>query len=186
MRLVDWFLALGLGQKIVVGVALAAVLFLATLVTYLASLLILSSAGVGPPEAPPSQQSATPAPASLRPGGSASVSSEPDYALKIVRARWEGEVAVVEGTWRGDVSSVHCDLFEGDYTGQAIDWWDRSVPAEMSFSDRTFSQDFVRARGDLEDPIDPEGEYWMKCWAFFSEGSAAGDDTAVEGTPPAR
>jgi hypothetical protein len=99
MRLVDWFLALGLGQKIVVGVALATVLFLATLVTYLASLLILSSAGVGPPEAPPSQQSATPAPASLRPGGSASVSSEPDYDLKRAgKARWPWSKGRGEGT----------------------------------------------------------------------------------------
>jgi hypothetical protein len=185
MRLVDWFLGLRLGQKIVVGGALAIVLFLATLATYLASLLILSSAGVGP-EAPPPQQSGTPAPASLRPGASASASSKPDYDLKIERARWEGERAVVEGTWRGDLSSVHCDLFEGGYSGHTIAWWDRSVTAKMSFSDRTFSQDFVRARGDLKDRIDPKGEHWVKCWAFFSEGSAAGDDTRVEGTPPAR
>ena len=122
MRLVDWFLGLRLGQKLVVGGALAIALFLATLATYLASLLILSSAGVGP-EAPPSQQGgATPAPASLRPGASASAFSELDYALKIERARWEGERAVVEGTWRGDLSSVHCDLFEGGYSGHAIDW----------------------------------------------------------------
>ena len=71
MRLVDWFLGLLLGQKIVVAVALATVLFLATLATYFASLLILSSAGVGP-EAPPPQEGGTPAPASLRPGASAS------------------------------------------------------------------------------------------------------------------
>ena len=184
MRLVDWFLGLRLGQKIVVGGALAIVLFLATLATYLASLLILSSAGVGP-EAPPPQQGATPAPASLQPGASASASSEPDYALKIERARWEGERAVVEGRWRGDLSSVHCDLFEGGYSGRTIDWWDRSVAAKMSFSERTFSQEFVRAKGGVEDQIDPKGEYWVKCWAFFSEGSAAGDDAPVEGSPPA-
>src|SRR5215212_5798006 len=97
MRLVDGFLGLRLGQKIVVGGALAIVLFLATLATYFASLLILSSAGVGP-EAPPPQQGGTLAPASLRPGASASASLEPDYDLKIERARWEGERAVVEGT----------------------------------------------------------------------------------------
>jgi hypothetical protein len=185
MRLVDWFLGLRLGQKIVVGGALTIVLFLATLATYFASLLILSSAGVGH-EAPPRQQGGTPAPASLRPGASASASSEPDYDLKIERARWEGERAVVEGTWRGDLSSVHCDLLEGGYSGHAIDWWDRSVTAKMSFSDRTFAQEFVRARGTVKDRIDPKGGYWVKCWAFFSEGSAAGDDALVEGTPPAR
>ena len=72
MRLVDWYLGLNLGQKIVVGGALAIVLFLATLATYLASLLILSSAGVGPEPPPPQQgatQAGTPAPASLQPGG---------------------------------------------------------------------------------------------------------------------
>ena len=50
----DWYLGLNLGQKIVVGGALAIALFLATLATYLASLLILSWAGMGP-EAPPTQ-----------------------------------------------------------------------------------------------------------------------------------
>src|SRR5215217_387889 len=155
MRLVDWFLGLRLGQKIVVGGALAIVLFLATLATYFASLLILSSAGVGH-EAPPRQQGGTPAPASLRPGASASSSSGPDYDLEIERARWEGESAVVEGTWRGDLSSVHCDLMEGGKAEHAIDWWDRSVAAEQSFSEKTFSQEFVRGKGRVKDRIDPE------------------------------
>jgi len=184
MRLVDWFLGLRLGQKIVLGGALAIVLFLATLATYLASLLILSSAGVGH-EAPPRQQGATPAPASLRPGASASAFSKPDYALKIEGARWEGERAVVEGTWQGDLSSIHCDLLEGGRAGRAIDWWDRSVAAKMSFSEGIFSQEFVRTRGEVEDRIDPKGEYWVTCWAQFSAGSAAADDAPVEGPPPA-
>ena len=183
MRLVDWFLGLRLGQKIVLGGALAIVLFLATLATYLASLLILSSAGVGH-EAPPRQQGATPAPASLRPGASASAFSKPDYALKIEGARWEGERAVVEGTWQGDLSSIHCDLLEGGRAGRAIDWWDRSVAAKQSFSDKTFSQEFVRAKGRVKDRIDPEGDYKAACWAQFSGGGLTGSVAPMEGRPP--
>lgn len=55
----------------------------------------------------------------------------------------------------------------------------------MSFSGRTFSQEFVRVKGDVEDPIDPKGEYWATCWGQFSEGLATGDDILVKGTPPA-
>jgi hypothetical protein len=182
MRLVDWYLGLNLGQKIVVGVAVPVLVFV---LAYLASIVILLAAGVGPEDYPPRQEGGTPAPASLQPGASASASSKPDYALMIERARWEGERAVVEGTWQGNLSSVHCDLLEGGRAGRAIDWWDRSVATKMSFPDGTFSQEFVRASGELEDRIDPKGEYWVTCWAQFSEGSAAADDAPVEGTPPA-
>jgi hypothetical protein len=48
VRLVDWHLGLRLGQKFVVGVAVAAVLFL---VSYLATLLVLSP--LEPREEPP-------------------------------------------------------------------------------------------------------------------------------------
>src|SRR5829696_9517702 len=113
MRLVDWYLGLGLGQKIVVGGALAALVLVGT---HLASLLILSVT-VMRADSPPQGQ--TPAPKSPRPGSSASASasagapSAPTIALKIERARWEGDKAVVEGTWRWELSSVHCDLMEG-------------------------------------------------------------------------
>ena len=106
MRLVDWYLGLRLGQKIVVGIAVPALVFV---FTYLASMVILLAAGVGR-EDYPAQGGGTPAPASLRPGASASASSAPDLSLNIERARWEGDAAVVEGTWQGDLSSVHCDL----------------------------------------------------------------------------
>ena len=177
-------MGLDLGQKIVVGVAVPVLVFV---LAYLASIVILLTAGLGP-EDNPAQQGGTPAPASLRPGASASasagISSKPDYALKIEGARWEGERALVQGAWRGDLSSVHCDLLEGGRAGRAIDWWDRSVAAKMSFPDGTFSQEFVRAGRDVEDRIDPKGEYWVTCWAQFSEGSAAADDAPVGGTPP--
>jgi len=70
VRLVDWYLGLSLGQKIVVGVAVPTLVFVGA---YLASLLILSVAGVLCADYPP--QGATPAPASLRPGTSASASA---------------------------------------------------------------------------------------------------------------
>ena len=125
-------------------------------------------------------------PASPTPSSSASASSPSDNTvLTIERARWEGDKVVAEGAWHGDLSSVHCDLLEGSRSGQAIDWWDRSVAAETSFSGRTFSQEFVRARGDVENHIDPKSKYWATCWGQFSDGLATGADTPVKGTPPA-
>lgn len=181
MRLVDWYLGLNLGQKIVVGIAVPALVFV---VAYLASIVILLAVGERP-EDQPAQQGGTPAPASLTPAASASASAQPNYALSIKRARWEGDKAVVQGTWKGDLSSVHCDLLEGGNAGRAIDWWDRSIAAKMSYSQKTFSQEFVQAGGKVKDHIDPEGNYWTACWAQFSEGAATGDDAPVEGKPPA-
>jgi len=183
--LVDWYLGLSFGQKIVVGVAASALVFVGA---YLASLLIFTVAGVWRADSPPQGQ--TPAPASSRPGASASASasasvpSAPAIALKIERARWEGDKAVIEGRWRGELSSVHCDLLEGGKAEHATDWWDRSVAAEQSFSDRTFSQEFVRAKGGVKDRIDPEGDYKAVCSAQFSEGWSMNDSAAVEGAPP--
>src|SRR5215212_1054685 len=89
LRVVDWYLGLSLGRKIVVGVAVAALVFVGS---YLASLLILSVAAVMHADSPPQGQT-PPAPASPRPGASASASasasSAPAIALKIERARWE-------------------------------------------------------------------------------------------------
>ncbi len=177
MRVVDWYLDLNIGQKVVVGVAVAVGLFLAT---FLATLLILSSSERGE-EAPP--RAGTPAPASS--SASASASSVPRFAVEIERARWKGEKAVVEGSWRGDLSSVHCDLLEGGDAGHAIDWWDRSIAADASFSEGTFSQEFVCSEGrSVKDRIDSEQDYWAVCWAQFSDGGAAGTEAAVRGAPP--
>ena len=177
-------MGLGLGQKIVVGVAGCALVLVGS---YLASLLILSVAAVMRADSPPQGQ--TPAPKSPRPGSSASASasasvpSAPAIALKIERARWEGDKAVIEGRWRGELSSVHCDLLEGGKAEHATDWWDRSVAAEQSFSDRTFSQEFVRAKGRVKDRINPEGNYKAVCSAQFSEGWSTVDDALMEGRP---
>jgi len=91
---------------------------------------------------------------------------------------------VVEGTWRGELSSVHCDLMEGGKAERAIDWWDRSVAAEQSFSDKTFSQEFVRAKGSVKDRIDPKSDYKAVCSAQFSEGWSVTDIALMEGRPP--
>jgi hypothetical protein len=185
VRLVDWYLGLSLGQKIVVGVAVAALVLVGS---YLASFLILSVAAVMRADTPPQGQ--TPAPRSPSPGSSASASasasasSAPAIALKIERARWEGDKGVVEGTWTGELSSVQCDLMEGRKAERAIDWWDRSSSAEESFSDRTFSQEFVRAKGRVKDRIDPEGDYKAVCWAQFSGGAVTGSAAPMEGRPP--
>ena len=179
-------MGLGLGQKIVVGGAVAALVLVGS---YLASLLILSVAAVMSADSPP-QEGATPAPKSPRPGASASASasasapSTPAIALKIERARWEGDKAVVEGTWRWELSSIHCDLMEGGKAERAIDWWDRSVAAEQSFSDKTFSQEFVRAKGRVKDRIDPESAYKAVCSAQFSDGWSVSDEALMEGKPP--
>ena len=177
--MVDWYLGLSFGQKIVVGVAGCALVLVGS---YLASLLIFSVAGVWRAHSPP--QGGSPAPASPRPWASASASSAPAIALKIERARWEGNKAVVEGKWQGELSSVHCDLLEVDKAERAIDWWDRSVAAEQLFSDKTFSQEFVRTKGRVKDRIEPEGEYKAVCSAQFSEGWSMVDEAPIAGRPP--
>ena len=166
-------MSLDLGQKIVVGVAVPALVLVAT---YLSVAVMMRA------DTPPQGQ--TQAPASPSASSSASASSAPVATLPIERARWEGDKAVVEGRWRGDLSSVHCDLLEGGKNGRAIDWWDRSVAAKESFPDRTFSQEFVRAEGKVKDRIDPKGDYWVVCWAWFSEGWSTGDEAPMEGRPP--
>ena len=180
MRLVDWYLGLALGQKVVVGTA-ALVLVLA--LTYLASIVILLAAGVGSEGSSP--QGEEPVPVSSSPSSSASASAFANTTVEVERARWQGDVAVVQGQWQGDLSSVHCDLLEGSSSGQVTDWWDRSVAAKISLSDRTFSQEFVRAGGDVKQPLDPKREYWATCWAQFSGGLATGDEILIKGSPPA-
>lgn len=182
MRIVDWYLGLGLGQKVVVGLVVAVGLFLAS---YFATLTLLSSSAPQDRNAP---QAGASAPGITFPQAysSATPFPEPSGELKINSARWEGEKAVVEGSWKGDISSVHCDLLEGGASGHATDWWDRGVPAKMSWSGRTFTQNFVRARGrKIEDPIEQTSSYAVVCWAQFTGGWQMNDSARVEGTPPA-
>jgi hypothetical protein len=188
----DWFSGLNLVQKVLA--VLFAALFLFSL-SYLVTTTVLWLAGAGDRADSAVEEGAVPegasagstATASASPGSSTPASTVPDFAVEIASARWEGEKAVVEGTWRGDldISSVHCDLLEGSESGHPTDWWDRSVGTDMSFSERSFSQEFVEAEGKkIEEPIDPESSYWVLCSGQFSDGWSTTDSAPVRGTPP--
>jgi hypothetical protein len=107
----------------------------------------------------------------------------PGMDLQIIRAEWVGNTVEVEGRWGGEISSVHCDLFEGvGETQRVIDWWDRSVIPSMSWSERTFTQVFVEAEG-AEDSIDPSAGYTVICLGAFADGWSTNDGAAVRGEP---
>ena len=183
----DWFSGLNLVQKALAVLFAALLLFSAS---YLVTNAVLWLAGAGDRAASPVEEGAVPESASPRSSASASASAGstvPDFSVEIAGARWEGGKAVVEGTWSGDldISSVHCDLLEGGESGRSTDWWDRSVGTDMSFSERTFSQAFVEAKGrEIEEPIDPESSYWALCSGQFSGGWSMTDTAPVKGTPP--
>ena len=180
-RAFDWFSGLNLVQKTLA--LLFAALFLFSL-SYLLTTGILYLGAAGNRADSPIEEGAVPNTAS--PGGSASASANaeatvPDNKLNISGARWEGEKAVVEGTWKGEVSSVHCDLLEGGPSGEPTRWWDRSVGTQMDWSGQTFSQEFVAGEGG--ETLDPRASYAVACSAQFSDGWQTGDGAPVEGTP---
>ena len=174
-RAYDWFSGLNLAQKALA--LLFAGLFLFSL-SFLLSTTVLSLAA-GDRADSPVEEGAAP-----NTGTSASAGTTvPDNRLSLAGARWEGEKAVVKGTWKGDVSSVHCDLLEGGASGRPTRWWDRSVGTRMDWSDRTFTQEFVAAeRGG--GALEPEASYGVVCSAQFSGGWSVSDSTPVECTPP--
>jgi hypothetical protein len=181
----EWFSGLNLIQKVLAVLFAALLLFSAS---YLVTTSILWLAVGGDRTDSPVEESAPPERASAGSTASASAGTTvPDFAVEITSARWEGEKAVVEGTWRGDldISSVHCDLLEGGESGRSTDWWDRSVGTDMAFPERTFSQEFVEAGGrKIEDPIEPANDYWALCSGQFSGGWSMTDSAPVKGTPP--
>ena len=182
-RTYDWFVRLNLTQKVLA--LLFAALFLFSL-SYLISSVVLYLGGVGDRADSPIEEGAAPNTAS--PGSSASASTSakatvPDNKLSISGARWEGEKAVVEGSWKGEVSSVHCDLLKGGSSGKSVRWWDRSVGTEMNWVKQTFSQEFVAAEGGGES-LDPQASYGVTCSAQFSDGWQVSDGARVGGTPP--
>lgn len=185
MRIVDWYLGLGWREKIVVAVAAAAGVFLASFLIAMAVLPFL----VGPQdeEIPQQRGAATAPPDVTQPEGEGTL-SDPDINLEVTDARWVGEKVVVEGRWWGatGISSVDCDLFEGNENAQrATRWWDRSVTASMDWTRHTFSQDFVEAEGgETQEPIDPASEYSVTCSAYFSGGWSMAASGQVAGTPP--
>jgi hypothetical protein len=182
-RLFEWFSRLNLLQKALA--LLFAALFLFSL-SYLVSTVVFNL-GVGNRADSPVEEGAAPNTASPAPSPSASAEATvPNNALSITGARWEGEMAVVEGTWKGDVSSVHCDLLEGGTSGEPTRWWDRSLGTRMDWSARTFTQEFVAAgEGTSAEPLDPVAGYGVICSGQFSGGWSMNDDAPVEGTAPA-
>ena len=176
----DWFSGLTLAQKVLTG--LVAALFLFSL-SYLLSTAFLYLVGAGERTESPTDEGAVPN--TVRAHSSASASAEtttPDTKLSITGARWEGEKVVVEGTWKGELSSVHCDLLQGGTSGKSTRWWDRSVAAKMDWSRRTFTQEFAPASGG-ESP-DPRARYGVLCSGQFSGGWQMADTAFVEGRPP--
>ena len=165
----DRFWRLNLAQKVLVVLFAVLLLFLAS---FLISTAVFRSMGGGGERAStPSEQSAAPE----RP--------RPDVEVKISSARWEGQKAVVEGSWKGEVSSVHCDLFEGVAPTR---WWDRSVGTQMNWLGQTFTQEFVSARGSKGwEPLDPlASSYNVTCSAWFAGGVGTNASAQVEGKPP--
>jgi len=176
----DWFWGLNLAQK-VLAVLFAALLLFST--SFLVSTAVLRLMGGGGERAgTPSEQSASDG--DHHTGSPGSESAGPDIAVNITSARWEGKKAVVEGTWRGDVSAVHCDLLEGGASGIPTRWWDRSVGTQMDWSARTFTQEFVAAEKDEGwEPLDPLSSYGVSCTGRFSSGWATSASAQLEGKP---
>lgn len=182
--LIDWFAGLNLVQK-VLAVLFAALLLFST--SYLVTSAVLWLGGAGDRADSPGEEGAVPRGASPGTGSPSpeSTVTMPDFELSISGARWEGGKAVVEGTWKGNMSSAHCDLLEGGESGRPTDWWDRSVGTDMSFAQQTFSQEFVEDAGrEAEEPIDPANSYWVLCSGQFSGGWSMSDTAPVKGVPP--
>lgn len=104
--------------------------------------------------------------------------------IRITDARWEGERAVVEGSWEGELSAVYCSLYRGQEPDSVADWWDRSRGPTLVWSDRTFEQDFVEDEGrEAREPLDPEAQYSVRCSGMFVGGRSVDSVAPVEGAP---
>ena len=107
----------------------------------------------------------------------------PDVSLEILRAEWNEDRVEVEGQWTGDISSVQCDLFEGEDFA-VVQWWDRAISPTYDMSGQTFTQAFGAAgQGEDEGSIDPTAEYHVICQGAFPERITTADEAQVEGTP---
>jgi hypothetical protein len=169
-RVLDRFWSLPLAQKVLVALLAVILLFLAT---FLISTALFRSMGSG------SERGSTLSEQSAAPKGEPDV----DVAVTISSARWEGQKAVVEGTWKGEVSSVRCDLLEAG--AAPTRWWDRSVGTQIDWSGRTFTQEFVAARGSEDwEPLDPLASYDVECWGLFAGEVMTSASAHVEGKNP--
>jgi hypothetical protein len=174
----DWFLNLNVGSKVLAVLFGGLLLFS---VAYLVTSGVLWLLFANPQDSAPIGEDGRPEEVSTPEG---QVASPPGMDLRITRAEWAGNTVEVEGSWGGEVSSVHCDLFEGGDEQRVTDWWDRSVPLTMSWSERTFRQVFVEAEGrKAEDPIDRSARYSVTCLATFSNGWSTSSSALVGGEP---
>lgn len=182
MRFVDWYIGLGWKEKMVVAVASAVIVFLASFLTAMAVLPFFQAGNV---DEEPRKRAQGTAPPTAATASADATSSEPVIEVKITEARWKGEKAVVEGSWTSDVelSSVHCDLLEGGTSGKSVRWWDRSAGTDTDWPARTFTQEFVAAEGG-GGSLDEKSRYFVVCRGQFSDGWQTGNEAAVEGTPP--
>jgi hypothetical protein len=175
-RVVDWFLGLNVAKKVLAALFGGLLLFS---VTYLITSGVLWLLFASPEEAASVDEASRPEEASVP---DEEFATPPGMDLQLTRAEWIGNTVEVEGTWGGEISSVHCDLFEGSGDEQRVtDWWDRSVAPTMSWSERTFTQVFVE--GEAGEPIDPSTAYSVTCSGAFSEGWSMNDSVLVEGKP---
>jgi hypothetical protein len=122
----------------------------------------------------PSEESSTPRPNTRPP------------EVYISSARWEGQKAVVKGSWKGDISAVYCDILEGGYSGKPARGLDRSSEVQMDLRGHTFTQESVAAsESEGGESLDPEASYSAVCWGLYSGDLRTNRTTAkVEGTPP--
>ena len=173
----DWFSGLNVVQKVLAVLFGGLLLFS---VTYLVTSGVLWLLFASP------EESASNAEVSHSEEGSMSeeqFATPPGMDLRITRAEWVGNTVEVEGKWGGEISSVHCDLFEGGGEQRVTDWWDRSVPPTVSWSERSFKQIFREGEGKAEDQIDTSTGYSVICLGAFADGWSTNDSVLVEGEP---
>jgi hypothetical protein len=175
---VDWFLNLNVVQKVLAVLFGGLLLFS---VTYLITSGVLWLVFANPEGSASVDEGGRPEEASVP---DEEFATPPGMDLQITRAEWIGNTVEVEGRWGGEISSVHCDVFEGGDEQRVVDWWDRSVPPTMSWAERTFTQVFVEAEGGkVEEPIDPSAGYTVTCLGAFADGWSTNDSVLVEGKP---
>jgi hypothetical protein len=169
----DWFSRLNLLQKVLALLFVALILFS---LYYLLTTAVFGSIGGGSERANTPSQESSPPRSNVKPPGEVTISS----------ARWEGQKAVVKGSWKGNISSVYCDLVEGGSSRKPTRWWDRSVGTQMDWMGHTFTQEFVSAReSEGGESLDPEARYSVTCTGAFAGNFQSEEKARVEGTPPA-
>jgi hypothetical protein len=160
-------------QKVLVVVFASLLWFLAAFLTGTTVFLSLGSGGTQANS--PSDASSSPHPNMKLP------------EVNISSARWEGQKAVVKGSWKGGyIDAVYCKLFEGGPSGKPARGLKDTVPVQMDQREHTFSLEFVAAtESEGGESLDPEASYTTECWGVLPDSSRTdGTSAKVEGTPP--